>query len=84
MIKEIRGQISGKGRKFCIVASEFNDFITARLLDSAVDALKKQQVKEEDITVLWVPETGKSASTRDFNWSREPFLSKMPWKSWNV
>jgi 6,7-dimethyl-8-ribityllumazine synthase len=55
MPKVIQGDLSGKGLKFGIVAARFNDFITARLLDGAVDALQRHGVAESDIEVVKVP-----------------------------
>ena len=55
MPKIIQGDLSGKGLKFGIVAARFNDFITARLLDGAVDALQRHGVVESDIEVVKVP-----------------------------
>ncbi|HSB34659.1 MAG TPA: 6,7-dimethyl-8-ribityllumazine synthase [Nitrospirota bacterium] len=55
MPKIIQGDLSGKGLKFGIVAARFNDFITARLLDGAVDALERHGVAESDIEVVKVP-----------------------------
>jgi len=54
-MKVIEGQISAKGKKFGIVVSRFNSFITSKLLDGAVDAIVRHQGKESDITVVWVP-----------------------------
>jgi 6,7-dimethyl-8-ribityllumazine synthase len=55
MPKIIQGDLSGKGLKFGIVAARFNDFITARLLDGAVDALQRHGVAESDIEIVKVP-----------------------------
>ncbi|HEX9113293.1 MAG TPA: 6,7-dimethyl-8-ribityllumazine synthase, partial [Nitrospirota bacterium] len=55
MPKIIQGDLSGKGLKFGIVAARFNDFITARLLDGAVDGLQRHGVAESDIEVVKVP-----------------------------
>ncbi len=55
MANLIKGKLDGKNKKFCLVASEFNDFITSRLVDSAIDTLEKHQVKNTDITIVWVP-----------------------------
>ena len=41
--------------KFCIVISRFNNFIGSKLLDGALDTFKRQNVKEENIDVVWVP-----------------------------
>jgi len=45
----------GKGLKFGVVASRFNEFITTRLLDGAQDALLRHGVNQEDIDIAWVP-----------------------------
>jgi len=49
------GEINGKGLRFCIVASRFNDFITARLIDGALDALKRHGTSDKDIDIVRVP-----------------------------
>ncbi len=51
----VQGELVAKGARFGIVASRFNDFITARLLSGAQDALMRHQVAAEDIDVAWVP-----------------------------
>jgi len=55
MGKIIEGKIIAKGMRFGIVASRFNDFITARLLDGALDALRRHGADEDKITVARVP-----------------------------
>ena len=50
-----RGRLVGRGRKFGIVVSRFNEFITRRLLDSALDQLKRHDTADVDIEVAWVP-----------------------------
>jgi 6,7-dimethyl-8-ribityllumazine synthase len=55
MPKVIQGDLSAKGFKFGIVAARFNDFITARLLDGAVDALIRHGASDADIEVVRVP-----------------------------
>jgi 6,7-dimethyl-8-ribityllumazine synthase len=55
MPKTIQGDLSAKGLKFGIVASRFNDFITARLLDGAMDALLRHGASESDIEIVRVP-----------------------------
>jgi len=55
MVKTIQGQLIAKGKKFGIVASRFNDFITSRLLDGCSDTLLRHGAKESDIEVAWVP-----------------------------
>jgi len=54
-MKIIEGDIQAKGLKFGIVISRFNDFITSRLLDGAVDALIRHGAQEEDIEIVKVP-----------------------------
>jgi len=50
-----QGNLIGKGLKFGVVVSRFNEFITSRLLSGAQDALTRHGVKEEDIDVAWCP-----------------------------
>lgn len=54
-MKVIQGELQAKGLRFAIVVSRFNDFITSKLLDGAVDALVRHGAKEEDIDVVRVP-----------------------------
>ena len=49
------GKVVSEGIKVGIVASRFNEFITAKLLGGAVDGLVRHDVREEDIDVAWVP-----------------------------
>ena len=55
MARVVEGNLTAHGLSFGIVASRFNDFITARLLDGALDALRRHGVEEEKITVVRVP-----------------------------
>jgi 6,7-dimethyl-8-ribityllumazine synthase len=55
MPKQLQGDLNAKGQKFCILVSRFNDFITGRLLDGAVDAIIRNGARDEDITVVRVP-----------------------------
>ncbi|MBS4190857.1 6,7-dimethyl-8-ribityllumazine synthase [Bacillus sp. FJAT-49705] len=55
MKKVIEGHLLGTGLKIGIVVSRFNEFITGKLLSGAEDALKRHGVKDEDVTVVWVP-----------------------------
>ena len=54
-MRKIEGELQGQGLKFCIIVSRFNDFITSRLLDGALDALIRHGVSEDDIEVVRVP-----------------------------
>ena len=55
MTKTYAGNFSGESKRFAIVVSRFNDFITQRLLNGAVDQLKRHGVAETDIETAWVP-----------------------------
>ena len=55
MPKTIEGKLIAKGMKFGIVASRFNDFISGRLVDGAVDALTRAGADEKDIQIYKVP-----------------------------
>jgi len=55
MVKNYEGMLIGKGLKFGVVASRFNDFITRRLVEGAQDALVRHEVDNEDIEIAWVP-----------------------------
>lgn len=54
-MKEIKGNLIGKGRKFAVVVSRFNEFISKRLLDGTIDCLTRHAVRPEDISVYWTP-----------------------------
>ena len=49
------GSPSGAKRRFAIIASRFNEPITSKLLDGALDALKRHGAAPDDIDVVWVP-----------------------------
>jgi len=51
----LEGHLEAKGIKFGIIVSRFNDFITGRLLEGALDALYRHGAQEEDIDVIRVP-----------------------------
>ncbi|MBN2039114.1 MAG: 6,7-dimethyl-8-ribityllumazine synthase [Spirochaetes bacterium] len=51
----IEGKLDAAGLKVAIVVSRFNEFITSKLLGGAVDCIKRNNGKEQDITVVWVP-----------------------------
>jgi 6,7-dimethyl-8-ribityllumazine synthase len=55
MPKINEGNLSGKGLKIGIIQSKFNHFITDKLLEGALDGLKKCGVDDADITVYKVP-----------------------------
>lgn len=51
----IEGKITGRGLKFAIVVSRFNEFITSKLLGGALDTLRRHETEDEAIDVVWVP-----------------------------
>ncbi len=55
MVKTIQGQLIAKGKKFGIIASRFNDFITNRLLEGCLDTLSRHGAKENEVQVVWAP-----------------------------
>lgn len=55
MPKVFEGDLVADGKKFGIVASRFNEFITNKLLEGALDALKRHGAKDEEIEIAWVP-----------------------------
>ena len=52
---EFSGTPTGRGRRFAVVASRFNEVITQRLVDGALDALVKHGALFEDVELIWVP-----------------------------
>jgi 6,7-dimethyl-8-ribityllumazine synthase len=52
---EFSGTPSGRGRRFAVLASRFNEVITQRLVDGALDALVKHGAVFEDVDIVWVP-----------------------------
>jgi len=55
MVKTLEGKLMAKGLKFGIVVSRFNNFISERLLEGALDALKRSGAEEEDYWIVRVP-----------------------------
>ena len=55
MSRQFEGKLLGKGLKFGLIVSRFNEFITRKLLEGAQDALLRHGADEADIEVAWVP-----------------------------
>ena len=49
------GNLAAEDIKVGIVTARFNEFITSKLLWGAIDCLKRENVKEDQIEVAWVP-----------------------------
>lgn len=54
-MKVHKGHLVASGRKFTIVVSRFNEFITKKLVEGALDCLLRHGAKEDDLEVAWVP-----------------------------
>ena len=54
-MKTLEGKMVVDGIKIGIVAARFNEFIVSKLIGGARDGLLRHDVKEEDITLAWVP-----------------------------
>ncbi|MBE6071020.1 MAG: 6,7-dimethyl-8-ribityllumazine synthase [Clostridium butyricum] len=52
---KFEGKLVAEGLKFGIVVGRFNEFIGGKLLEGAIDALKRHGVNEEDIDIAYVP-----------------------------
>ena len=55
MTNELTGDLVVRKQRFAVVISRFNDFVTARLRDAALDTLKRHGCPESNITEVWVP-----------------------------
>ncbi len=55
MARELKADLTGRGLRVGVIVSQFNEFVSARLLQGARDAFQKHGVREEDLTVVWVP-----------------------------
>ena len=55
MVQVFEGQLVAEGLRMGIVVARFNEFINSKLLDGALDGLKRHGVKEEDVAIAWVP-----------------------------
>lgn len=55
MANIIEGNITAKGLRFAIVASRFNEFITSKLLEGALDMLRRHGAPENAVDIVWVP-----------------------------
>ena len=55
MHKVIEGQLTAKGKRFAIVASRFNELISRKLVEGAMDCLRRHGTADGDVTIVWVP-----------------------------
>lgn len=54
-MKKFEGKLDAQGLKFGLVVSRFNELLSSRLLEGALDCLRRHKAKEEDIEVVLVP-----------------------------
>jgi 6,7-dimethyl-8-ribityllumazine synthase len=55
MPKMIEGNLLAAGKRFALIVSRFNDFISEKLLSGAIDALKRSGARDEDLDIVKVP-----------------------------
>jgi 6,7-dimethyl-8-ribityllumazine synthase len=55
MPRTVEGRLSAEGFRFAMVVSRFNDFISSRLVDGAMDALVRHGASEEQVVLVRVP-----------------------------
>jgi 6,7-dimethyl-8-ribityllumazine synthase len=55
MVEQINGRIAAGKGKYAIVVSRFNEFITSKLLEGAIDCLRRHGAADEQMRVVWVP-----------------------------
>lgn len=55
MAKTIEGNLIAKGKKFAVIASRFNDFVTKELVSGCLDTLVRHGAEDKDLEVVWVP-----------------------------
>ncbi|MFN2463779.1 MAG: 6,7-dimethyl-8-ribityllumazine synthase [Candidatus Dormibacteria bacterium] len=51
----VTGKLDASGKAFAIVVARFNDYVTGRLLEGAVDTLVRMGAQESSVRVVWVP-----------------------------
>ncbi len=54
-VNEVSVNLSAEGKRFCVVVSRFNDFLTKQLVSGAIDCVIRHGGSDEDITIVWVP-----------------------------
>ena len=55
MARVFEGRLDGRGKRFGIVVSRFNELVSNRLLDGALDCLRRHDTAEDAVDVVWVP-----------------------------
>ena len=55
MAKIVQGELTAQNKRFSIVVSRYNELIGSKLLDGALDCLRRHDVDENSIDIFWVP-----------------------------
>ena len=55
MARKLEGALDGSGHRFAVVVGRFNEFVTSRLRDGALDCLTSHGVAGDDVDEIWVP-----------------------------
>ncbi len=55
MVEQISGRIAAGKGKYALVVSRFNEFITSKLLEGALDCLRRHGAADEQMRIVWVP-----------------------------
>lgn len=51
----LEGNLNAEGKKYAIVAGRFNEFITGKLVEGALDCIKRHQGDLDKVDIAWVP-----------------------------
>ncbi|MEX0742900.1 MAG: 6,7-dimethyl-8-ribityllumazine synthase [Actinomycetota bacterium] len=54
-MRDVRGDFLARGRRLAIVVARFNELVTGKLLEGAVECLRAHGIDEDDLLVAWVP-----------------------------
>ncbi len=65
-MQTFEGHLSAENLKIAIVAARFNELITKKLVEGAIDSLKRHGINEENLALAWVPGAFEIAPTAKF------------------
>jgi 6,7-dimethyl-8-ribityllumazine synthase len=54
-MRDVRGDFLARGRRLAIVVARFNELVTGKLVEGALECLRAHGVDEDDLLVAWVP-----------------------------
>jgi 6,7-dimethyl-8-ribityllumazine synthase len=54
-MRDVRGDFLARGRRLAIVVARFNELVTGKLLEGALECLRAHGIDEDDLLVAWVP-----------------------------